>query len=181
MWNKKHWTDFCIFCYRDASVKRRDTELQQVGWWSHPRNGNEPALLTADLNLGKEIRAKNSASFAHLPIYILYSFQQLLFFGLFFYFCFSIFVLKKLFLELLLSISYRSLEIKVLQVPNPFVIVRLKWLLNRRIQHKTWWQGWSVILILKNDTFKGEKKSQLQLSGHDNTWLCVVATSTKKV
>lgn len=175
MWNKKHWTDFCMFCYRDASVKQRDTELQQAGWWSHPRNGNEPALLTADLNLGKEIRAKNSASFAHLPIY------SIPFSNYYFLVCFSIFVLKKLFLELLLSISYRSLEIKVLQVPNPFVIVRLKCLLNRRIQDKTWWQGWSVILILKNDTFKGEKKSQLQLSGQDNTWLCVVATSTKKV
>lgn len=89
--------------------------------------------------------------------HILYSFQQLLFCCCLVWF--SIFVLKKLFLKLLLSISYRSLEIKVLQVPNPFVTVRLKWLLNRRIQHKIQWQSWRVKPIPEKDAFKGEKKS----------------------
>jgi len=67
-------------------MKQRDPELQEAGWWSQPRNGNEPALLTADVNLGKETWVQNSASSAHLQIYS--SFQQLVF-GLFFYFWFE--------------------------------------------------------------------------------------------
>lgn len=87
MQSKKHWTDFCIFWYRDESVKQRDTELQQAGCWSQPRNGNKPALLTADINLGKEIWVQNSASFAHLPIYSIPFSNDWLFFCLFCYFC----------------------------------------------------------------------------------------------
>lgn len=49
-------------------MKQNEIELQQAGWLSQPRNGNKPALLTEDVNLGKEIQLLKSASFTLLPM-----------------------------------------------------------------------------------------------------------------
>lgn len=68
-------------------MKQRDTELQQAGWWSQARNGNDPALLTADVNLGKEIQVQNLLP---LLIFLYTLFLSAIFlFVLFFYFCFE--------------------------------------------------------------------------------------------
>lgn len=108
------------------------------------------------------------------------SFQCNIFLSIFFLLLFfSIFVLK-LFLELLLSISHRSLNIRIFHIPNAFV--RLKCLWGRRIKENTQWQGCMVELVPKNDAFKREKSPQLQLSGQNNTYyvrLYVVAIQWK--
>lgn len=49
-------------------MKQRDGDMPQAAWCSQPRSVNEPALLTADVNLGKEMWIQNSAFFAHLPM-----------------------------------------------------------------------------------------------------------------
>lgn len=169
MVSKARSIDLIFACFA-VEMHLWNREIQRCN--NQPRSMNEPALLTADVNLGKEI------CFLCPPSYVIYFFQQYFFFFCFyfFYICFE-------------SVSWASAvhqpqvtEYKNLSCSQP--ICQVKMSVRQETKENAQWQGCMGELVLKNDAFKREKNPQLQLSGQNNTYyarLYVVATTMKKL